>query len=43
MAKEVEEKIRVANSERDSAVGALEEDRVLAAMREKTVWEEAGL
>ena len=43
MAKEAEEKIRVANSERDSVVRALEEDSALAAMREKAVREEAGL
>ena len=43
VAKEAEEKIRVANFERDSAVKALEEDRALAAMREKVVREEAGL
>ena len=43
MAKETEEKIRVANSERDNAVKALEEDRALAAMREAAVREEAGL
>ena len=40
---EVEEKIVVANSERDSVVRALKEDKALAAMREKTVREEAGL
>ena len=39
MAKEAEEKIRVANSERDSAIKAFEEDRALAAMREKAVQE----
>ena len=43
VAKEAEENIRVANSERDSAVKVLEEDRALAAMREATVREEAGL
>ena len=43
MAKEAEEKIRVANSERDSAVRALEENRALTAMRENAVREEAGL
>ena len=43
VAKKAEEKIRVANSERDSVVKALEEDRALAAMREAVVREEAGL
>ena len=43
VAKEVEEKIRVANSDRDTAIKALEEDRVLAAMKEAVVREEAGL
>ena len=43
MAKEAEEKIRVANSERDSAVTTLEEDRAIVAIREKVVREEAGL
>ena len=43
VAKKAEEKIRVANSERDSAVRALEEDRALATMREKVVREEVGL
>ena len=43
MAKEAEENIRVANSERDNAVKVLEEDRALAVMREATVWEDARL
>ena len=43
LAKEAEEKIRVANSDRDTAIKALEEDRTLAAMREAAVREEAGL
>ena len=43
MAKETEDKIRVANFERDSAVTTLEEDRILAAMKEKAVRKEAGL
>ena len=41
--KETEEKIRVANSERDDAVKTLEEERAVAAMKEATVREEAGL
>ena len=41
--KEVEEKIRVANSDRDGAVKTLEEERVVAAMREAAVREKAGL
>ena len=40
---EAEEKIRVANSERDGAVKTLEEERVVAAMKETVVREEAGL
>ena len=43
VAKEAEEKIRVANSDRDTTIKALEEDRALAAMREATIREEAGL
>ena len=41
--KEAEEKIRVANSERDEAVKTLEEERVVTAIKEATVREEAGL
>ena len=43
MVKEAEEKIRVANSERDDAIKTLEKERAVAAMKEATVWEEAGL
>ena len=39
MVKEAEEKIRVANSERADAVMTLEEERVVAAMKETAVWE----
>ena len=38
-----EEKIRVANLERDEAVKTLEKERVVAAMKEAAVREEAGL
>ena len=41
--KEAEEKIRVANLERDDAVKTLEEERALAAIKEAAVREEAGL
>ena len=41
--KEAEEKIRVSNSERDDAVKTLEEERVVAAIKEAVVREEAGL
>ena len=41
--KEAEEKIRVANSDRDGAVKTLEEERVVAVIRETAVREEAGL
>ena len=41
--KEVEEKIRMANSDRDGAVKTLEEERVVAVIRETAVREEAGL
>ena len=41
--KEAEEKIRVANLERDDAVRTLEEERALAAIKEAAVREEAGL
>ena len=43
MVKEAEEKIRVANSDRDGAVKTFEEEKVVAAMREAAVREEAGL
>ena len=43
VAKKAEEKIRVAHSERDTTVKALEEDRAVATMRETTVREEVGL
>ena len=43
VAKEAEEKVVVANFERDSAVRALEEERVIFELREKAVREEAGL
>ena len=43
MVKEAKEKIRVANSERDEAVKTLEEERVVAAIKEAAVREEAGL
>ena len=43
MVKEAEEKIQVANSERDDAVKTLEEEKVVAAMKEAAVREEAGL
>ena len=41
--KEAEEKIRVANSERDEAVKTLEEERVVATIKETAVREESGL
>ena len=41
--KEAEEKVVLVNSERDSAVGALKEEMVVFAIREKAVREEAGL
>ena len=43
VAKEVEEKIATATSERDNAVKALEEEMALLAIREKAIREEAGL
>ena len=43
MVKEAEEKIRVANSERDDAVKTLEEERAIAAIKEAAVREEVGL
>ena len=43
MVKEAEEKIRVANSERDDAAKTLEEERAVAAIKEAAVREEAGL
>ena len=43
MVEEAEDKIRVANSERDDAVKTLKEERVVTAMKEATVREEAGL
>ena len=43
VAKEAEEKIVLANFEKDSAVGALEKERVVFALKEKVVWEEVGL
>ena len=43
MVKEVEEKIRVANLERDDAVKTLEEERAFATIKEAAVREEAGL
>ena len=43
MVKKAEEKIRVANSERDEAVKTLEEERAVAAIKEAVVLEEAGL
>ena len=43
MAKEAEEKIAAAISERDNAVKALEEERVLLAVKKKVIREEAGL
>ena len=43
MVKKAEEKIRVANSERDEAVKTLEEERAVAAIKEAAVQEEVGL
>ena len=43
MVKKAEEKIRVANSERDEAVKTLEEERAVAVIKEAVVREEAGL
>ena len=43
VAKKAEEKVVVPNSERDSAVGALEKERAIFALREKAVQEEAWL
>ena len=43
VAKKAEEKIVAAISERDNAVRALEEERVLLAVKEKAIREEAGL
>ena len=43
VAKEAEEKVMLANSERENAVGALEEEQVVFALREKAVRKEVGL
>ena len=43
MAKEAEEKVMLANFERENAVGALEEEQTVFALREKAVREEIGL
>ena len=43
VAKEADEKVVLANSEKDQVVGALEEERVVFVLREKAVREEVGL
>ena len=43
VAKKAEEKVMLANSERENAVGALEEEWAIFALREKAVREEVGL